>query len=173
MKPITQKLAASLAALPEQITLTVRREGSPEAQRHYFPATDPGCWIACAPCAGIGGAWGRSEKSAEDAIRACLKAGGRPLAKSTEPQITLCWQPAEAWIEHAKIYPERAGEVGPPRIAADGATCWWGSPAPCCVFAPSAGASAQRAAIRRRRAEMREAGWAPTGVLGYWSDDHA
>lgn len=138
-KQLPPRLAAIVAALPAALNLTICREGREDAKRQYFPETDPGCWLACAPITGgYGGAWGRSMESAEDAIRKALAAGGKPLAKAKgDPQLLLYWQPEEAWIAHAKLYPDRAPEVGPPSVGNDGSTFWWGSPALHLVYAPA------------------------------------
>lgn len=138
MSALHPRLAAVLAVLPTHVTLTINRAGSPGASRHFVPQTDPGCWIACAPLKAYGGAWGRSEESAEAAVRACLDAGGKPLgSKKGDPRLMIYWQPKEAWVEHAKLYPEMADECGLPYVAQDGATCWWGSPQLTRIYAPA------------------------------------
>lgn len=134
-RPLAQKVVDALNALPRSIALVFVAKWNAEKGQFdgetapFEPGADPGCWIVCAPMLGYAIAWGRSEKSVEEAVRECMKAGGRPCQNGgSKPRMQIYWQPREAWIAHAERFPDMKDEVGSPGIDDGGLSYWWGLP---------------------------------------------
>lgn len=139
MKKLSKAVQAVLDNLPSVVQLKVYRCGSDGTANGHCVVVDevqdfrldqPGGWL-CVAHGGYGNYamhYGRGT-SAEVAVRNCYQAGGRFGKKA---DMVLQWQPAVAWLEHAKLWPERAAECDAPTINGH-----WGSPYPWTAWQPS------------------------------------